>query len=55
MAENWMARFEASYIEELKAWIGELSSGVVNPDLATVEDALIANEICAIGLASIDS
>lgn len=55
MAENWMARFEASYIEELKAWIGELSSGEVNPDLATVEDALIANEICAMGLASIDS
>ena len=55
MAENWMARFEASYIEELKAWIGELSSGVVNPDLATVEDALIANDICAMGLASIDS
>ena len=55
MAENWMARFEASYIEELKAWIGELSSGVANPDLATVEDALIANEICAMGIASIKS
>ena len=53
MAENWMARFEKSYIEELKAWIQELSSGEINSDLATVEDALIANEICALGLDSI--
>jgi len=53
MAENWMARFEKSYIEELKAWIHELSSGEINSDLATVEDALIANEICALGLDSI--
>ena len=53
MAENWMTRFEPSYIEELKAWVKEISSGVINPDLATVEDALIANEICAMGLASI--
>lgn len=53
MAENWMTRFEPSYIEELRAWIKEISSGVVNSDLATVEDALIANEICAMGLASI--
>lgn len=53
MAENWMQRFEASYIEELKAWIEELSTGVLNTDLATVEDALIANEICGWGIASI--
>lgn len=53
MAENWMTRFEPSYIEELKAWVKEISSGVINPDLATVEDALIANEICAMGLSSI--
>lgn len=53
MAENWMTRFEPSYIEELRAWIEEISTGVINPDLATVEDALIANEICAMGLASI--
>jgi myo-inositol 2-dehydrogenase/D-chiro-inositol 1-dehydrogenase len=55
MAENWMARFEKSYIEELKAWIQELSSGEINSDLATVEDALIANEICALGLDSINA
>jgi myo-inositol 2-dehydrogenase/D-chiro-inositol 1-dehydrogenase len=53
MAENWMTRFEPSYIEELKAWIEEVKTGVVNTDLATVEDALIANEVCALGLASI--
>lgn len=53
MAENWMERFEASYIEELRAWIHEVSTGEVNPDLATVEDALIANEVSAMGLASI--
>lgn len=53
MAENWMTRFEPSYIEELKAWIKEVKTGVVNTDLATVEDALIANEVCAIGIASI--
>ncbi len=48
-----MERFEASYIEELRAWIHEVSTGEVNPDLATVEDALIANEVSAMGLASI--
>ena len=53
MAENWMIRFEPSYIEELKAWIEEVKTGVINTDLATVEDALIANEVCALGIASI--
>ena len=53
MAENWMTRFEPSYIEELKAWIEEVKTGVINTDLATVEDALIANEVCALGIASI--
>ena len=52
MAENWMTRFEPSYIEELKAWIEEVKTGVINTDLATVEDALIANEVCALGIAS---
>jgi myo-inositol 2-dehydrogenase/D-chiro-inositol 1-dehydrogenase len=53
MAENWMTRFEPSYIEELKAWIEEVKTGTINTDLATVEDALIANEVCALGIASI--
>jgi myo-inositol 2-dehydrogenase/D-chiro-inositol 1-dehydrogenase len=53
MAANWMVRFEPSYIEELKAWIQEVKTGTLNPDLATVEDALIANEVCAMGLASL--
>lgn len=29
-------------------------TGIVNPDLATVEDALIANEMCALGISSIN-
>jgi myo-inositol 2-dehydrogenase/D-chiro-inositol 1-dehydrogenase len=53
MAENWMTRFEPSYIEELKAWVEEVKTGVINTDLATVEDALVANEVCALGIASI--
>jgi myo-inositol 2-dehydrogenase/D-chiro-inositol 1-dehydrogenase len=53
MADNWMTRFEPSYIEELKAWIAEVKTGEVNPDLATVEDALIANKVCALGIASV--
>jgi len=48
-----MTRFEPSYIEELKAWVTEVKTGVINTDLSTVEDALIANEVCALGLASI--
>lgn len=55
MAKNWMVRFESSYIEELKAWIEEVETGVLNSDLATVDDALIANEVCALGIASIKS
>ena len=53
MAENWMPRFEQSYIEELRAWVAAVETGVVNKDLATVDDALAANEVCALGVASI--
>ena len=53
MAENWMSRFELSYIEELKAWVNSIESGKMNPDLATVKDALAANEACQLGVASI--
>ena len=53
MAENWMPRFETSYIEELRAWISSIESGTTNSDLATVDDALAANEVCALGVASI--
>jgi len=53
MAENWMTRFTQSYIEELRAWVSSLASGIPNPDLATYKDALIANEVCAMGVASI--
>lgn len=53
MAENWMFRFEAAYINELKAWIGALKTSVPNSDLASADDALAANEACALGIASI--
>ncbi len=53
MEENWIPRFTQSYIEELRAWVGTITSGIENPDLATVEDALAANEVCALGVASI--
>jgi len=53
MEENWIPRFTDSYIEELRAWVQAISSGVVNPDLANVDDALAANEVCALGVASI--
>jgi len=53
MAENWMTRFTQSYIEELRAWVSSLATGIPNSDLATYKDALIANEVCAMGVASI--
>ena len=53
MAENWMSRFEVSYIEEVKAWVDAINSGISNPDLATVADALAANEACQLGVDSI--
>lgn len=53
MAENWMTRFENSYIEEVKAWVKSVSSGVNHPDLADVNDALSANEACQLGVESI--
>ena len=53
MAQNWMERFERSYIEELRAWVTALETGVPNQDLADVDDALAANEACQLGVASI--
>lgn len=53
MEENWIPRFKTSYIEELRAWINSIESGVIDKDLATVADALAANEVCALGVASI--
>lgn len=53
MEDNWIPRFTLSYIEELKAWINSIESGVPNPDLANVDDALAANEVCALGVQSI--
>ena len=53
MDENWIPRFNDSYIAELRAWVETITSGKENSDLATVEDALAANEVCALGVASI--
>lgn len=53
MDDNWIPRFRTSYIEELKAWVETIATGKPNNDLATVEDALAANEVCALGIASI--
>jgi myo-inositol 2-dehydrogenase/D-chiro-inositol 1-dehydrogenase len=53
MAENWMTRFELSYIEEVRAWVNSVTSGVIHPDLADVNDALAANEACQLGVESI--
>jgi len=53
MEENWIPRFTTSYIEELRAWINSIETGVTNKDLANVDDALAANEVCALGVASI--
>jgi myo-inositol 2-dehydrogenase / D-chiro-inositol 1-dehydrogenase len=53
MDDNWIPRFRQSYIEELRAWVKSVISGVPNEDLADVDDALAANEVCAIGVASI--
>jgi predicted dehydrogenase len=53
MDTNWMKKFEPSYIAELQAWAQEIKTGVVNPDFATAEDALIANESAALGVASV--
>jgi hypothetical protein len=50
-----MERFERSYIEEVNAWVTSIISGVVNKDLATVEDALAANEACQMGVNSIQA
>jgi myo-inositol 2-dehydrogenase/D-chiro-inositol 1-dehydrogenase len=55
MADNWMERFERSYIEEVNAWVNAINSGVVNKDLATVDDALAANEACQLGVDSIQA
>ena len=35
MEINWMKKFEQAYINELRAWIQELETGVVNTNFAT--------------------
>ena len=49
MEINWMKKFEQAYIDELKAWIAEIETGVINTNFATHRDALIANETAQLG------
>ena len=44
-----MKKFEQAYINELRAWIQELETGVANTNFATHKDALIANETAQMG------
>jgi myo-inositol 2-dehydrogenase / D-chiro-inositol 1-dehydrogenase len=53
MDKNWIPRFEKAYIEELRAWVTAITTGVDNPDLARAEDALKAAEACQLGVASL--
>ena len=53
MEENWIPRFRLSYIEELRAWVKSVTTGVNDQDLATVSDALAANEVCALAIEAI--
>lgn len=53
MDDNWIPRFRDSYINELRAWTKSIITGEANSDLADVDDALAANEVCALGVASI--
>ena len=54
MVKNWIPRFEDAYIEELKAWIATMTTGVNNPNLATAADGLAAAEACQMGVASLN-
>lgn len=53
IAENWIPKFTPAYIGELQAWVDGIVSGVPNPDLATVADALAAAEACEMGVAAL--
>jgi myo-inositol 2-dehydrogenase/D-chiro-inositol 1-dehydrogenase len=51
--ENWIPKFTAAYIGELRAWVEGVASGNGHKDLATVEDALAAAEACEMGTAAL--
>lgn len=53
MVQNWIPRSRDAYIQELKAWVISVNSGVTHPDLASVEDALAATSACFLAIDSL--
>ena len=51
--DNWIGRFTDAYIGELRAWVASIKDGVVNPNLATVDDGIAASIACEKGIASL--
>jgi len=50
MDDNWIPKFTPAYINELQSWVHGIQQGNPHPDLATVEDALMAAEAVSLGL-----
>lgn len=48
--ENWIGRFTDAYIGELRAWVASIKDGVINPNLATVDDGVAASIACEKGI-----
>lgn len=51
--DNWIGRFTEAYIGELRAWITSIKDGIVNPNLATVDDGIAASIACEKGITSL--
>ncbi len=51
--EDWIGRFKQAYIDELRAWVASIKSGVLDSNLATPNDGLAASIACEIGIASL--
>jgi myo-inositol 2-dehydrogenase / D-chiro-inositol 1-dehydrogenase len=51
--DNWIGRFTEAYIGELRAWVASVKDGVINPNLATVDDGIAASIACEKGIASL--
>lgn len=50
MDDNWIPKFTPAYISELQKWVAGIQTGQPHPDLATVDDALLAAEAVELGL-----
>jgi myo-inositol 2-dehydrogenase/D-chiro-inositol 1-dehydrogenase len=53
MVQNWIPRSREAYIQELKAWVISVNSGVTHPDLASVDDAFAATSACFLAIDSL--